>query len=118
MKIQRYKKAHKTLTFYKHNFGFREPFQILIDATFCQAALQVSTLVRYRFCHASRTFSSIICHLLAVSNQHHRPIAEVRSGRYAAHHHAMHHSGGRESRFQSAGCHKHCEAIPRTQMRS
>lgn len=47
MKIQRYKKAHKTLTFYKNNFGFREPFQLLIDATFCQAALQVSVIVEF-----------------------------------------------------------------------
>ncbi|KAL6457105.1 hypothetical protein MHYP_G00340680 [Metynnis hypsauchen] len=40
MKIKRQKKAKKTISFYKHNFGFREPFQILIDGTFCQAALK------------------------------------------------------------------------------
>ncbi|KAL7830504.1 hypothetical protein SRHO_G00316310 [Serrasalmus rhombeus] len=40
MKIKRQKKAKKTLSFYKYNFGFREPFQILIDGTFCQAALK------------------------------------------------------------------------------
>ncbi|XP_055296291.1 rRNA-processing protein UTP23 homolog [Sitodiplosis mosellana] len=39
MKIARYKKAQKTLSFYRNNFGFREPYQILIDATFCQTAL-------------------------------------------------------------------------------
>lgn len=44
MKIQRYKKAQKTINFYKNNFGFRDPYQILIDATFCQLALQVNTL--------------------------------------------------------------------------
>ncbi|KAL7829645.1 hypothetical protein AOLI_G00305300 [Acnodon oligacanthus] len=40
MKIKRQKQAKKTLSFYKHNFGFREPFQLLIDGTFCQAALK------------------------------------------------------------------------------
>lgn len=40
MKIARYKKAQKTISFYKNNFGYRDPYQILIDATFCQLALQ------------------------------------------------------------------------------
>ncbi|XP_077362591.1 rRNA-processing protein UTP23 homolog [Festucalex cinctus] len=40
MKIKRQKIAKKTLSFYKYNFNFREPFQILIDGTFCQAALK------------------------------------------------------------------------------
>ena len=42
MKIARYKKAKKILNFYKNNFSFREPFQILIDGTFCQLALKVN----------------------------------------------------------------------------
>lgn len=40
MKIARYKKAHKTIAFYANNFGYRAPYQVLIDATFCQTALQ------------------------------------------------------------------------------
>ncbi|XP_030645076.1 rRNA-processing protein UTP23 homolog [Chanos chanos] len=40
MKIKRQKQAKKTISFYKYNFGFREPYQILIDGTFCQAALK------------------------------------------------------------------------------
>lgn len=40
MKIKRQKHAKKTISFYKYNFSFREPFQILIDGTFCQAALK------------------------------------------------------------------------------
>lgn len=40
MKIKRQKQAKKTISFYKFNFNFREPFQILIDGTFCQAALK------------------------------------------------------------------------------
>lgn len=43
MKISRFKRAHKTLTFFATNFGYREPYQILVDATFCQKALQVSS---------------------------------------------------------------------------
>lgn len=40
MKIKRQKHAKKSITFYKYNFSFREPFQILVDGTFCQAALK------------------------------------------------------------------------------
>ncbi|XP_002737571.1 rRNA-processing protein UTP23 homolog [Saccoglossus kowalevskii] len=39
MKIKRYKLARKYLSFYRHNYGFRQPHQILIDGTFCKAAL-------------------------------------------------------------------------------
>lgn len=41
MKISRFKKSHKTLAFFATHFDYREPYQVLIDATFCQAALQV-----------------------------------------------------------------------------
>ncbi|KAM8715689.1 hypothetical protein ACLKA7_002696 [Drosophila subpalustris] len=40
MKISRFKKSHKTLVYFANNFDYREPYQVLIDATFCQAALQ------------------------------------------------------------------------------
>ncbi|KAL1256127.1 hypothetical protein QQF64_014188 [Cirrhinus molitorella] len=40
MKIKRQKQSKKTTSFYKYNFCFREPYQILIDGTFCQAALK------------------------------------------------------------------------------
>ncbi|KAL0962483.1 hypothetical protein UPYG_G00340610 [Umbra pygmaea] len=40
MKVKRQKQAKKIISFYKYSFGFREPFQILIDGTFCQAALK------------------------------------------------------------------------------
>lgn len=44
MKIKRHKKAHKYINFYINNFGFHQPYQILIDGTFCFAALKVSFL--------------------------------------------------------------------------
>lgn len=40
MKITRQKHAKKHLGFFRNNFGVREPYQILLDGTFCQAALQ------------------------------------------------------------------------------
>lgn len=40
MKIKRQKQAKKNISFYKYNFNFRQPFQILVDGTFCQAALK------------------------------------------------------------------------------
>ncbi|KAM8967390.1 rRNA-processing protein UTP23 homolog [Pelodytes ibericus] len=40
MKIKRQKHAKKILSFYRYNFRFREPYQVLLDGTFCQAALK------------------------------------------------------------------------------
>ncbi|XP_012265460.2 rRNA-processing protein UTP23 homolog [Athalia rosae] len=40
MKISRHKKVQKNLSFYVNNFGFRQPYQVLIDGTFTFAALQ------------------------------------------------------------------------------
>ena len=40
MKITRQKHAKKHLGFFRNNFGVRKPYQILLDGTFCQAALR------------------------------------------------------------------------------
>ncbi|XP_053322590.1 rRNA-processing protein UTP23 homolog [Spea bombifrons] len=40
MKITRQKHAKKILTLYRYSFRFREPYQVLLDGTFCQAALK------------------------------------------------------------------------------
>ncbi|KAK3914050.1 rRNA-processing protein UTP23-like protein [Frankliniella fusca] len=40
MRINRHKRIQKTLAFYSNNFGFRKPFQVLIDGTFCFVALK------------------------------------------------------------------------------
>ncbi|XP_028919805.1 rRNA-processing protein UTP23 homolog [Ornithorhynchus anatinus] len=40
MKLTRQKHAKKYLAFYRHNFGFRGPYRLLLDGTFCQAALR------------------------------------------------------------------------------
>lgn len=39
MKITRYKRVRRFLSVYRNTFGFRAPYQVLIDATFCQFAL-------------------------------------------------------------------------------
>lgn len=39
MKIKRNKKAGKLMSIYHNDFGFREPYQVLLDGTFCQVAL-------------------------------------------------------------------------------
>ncbi|PKU49587.1 hypothetical protein llap_140 [Limosa lapponica baueri] len=46
MKLKRQKHAKKNMGFYKHNFHFREPFQVLLDGTFCQAALRNKIQIR------------------------------------------------------------------------
>jgi len=40
MRINRLKRIQKSLSFYINNFGFRKPFQVLIDGTFCFVALK------------------------------------------------------------------------------
>jgi hypothetical protein len=42
MKIKRAKKVNKILSFYSNNFGFRKPYQILVDGTMCFFALKAS----------------------------------------------------------------------------
>lgn len=46
MKITRYKKAQKVLSFYESNFGFREPYQVVVDGTFTLAALKMRISIR------------------------------------------------------------------------
>ena len=40
MKIRRRKKVQRALAFFKNNFGFQAPFRVIVDGTFCQAALK------------------------------------------------------------------------------
>lgn len=42
MKVTREKRVKRNLKYYKNNFGFREPYQVLVDNTFITAALNVS----------------------------------------------------------------------------
>jgi len=46
MKIKRQKKAQKILNFFKHNFGHRPPYQLLLDGTFCQACLTAKVNIK------------------------------------------------------------------------
>ncbi|XP_065674609.1 rRNA-processing protein UTP23 homolog isoform X3 [Hydra vulgaris] len=39
MRVKRLKHCKKIVNFYKTTFGFRQPFQVLVDLTFCQFAL-------------------------------------------------------------------------------
>lgn len=47
MKVTRYKKANKRINFYINNFKYRPPIQMLIDGTFCYAAINVKN---FNFC--------------------------------------------------------------------
>ncbi|XP_022243574.1 LOW QUALITY PROTEIN: rRNA-processing protein UTP23 homolog [Limulus polyphemus] len=46
MKIKRQKRLHRNKNFYKNSFGFREPYQVLLDATFCQSALKYKVNIK------------------------------------------------------------------------
>uniref|UniRef100_A0A158P924 rRNA-processing protein UTP23 homolog n=1 Tax=Angiostrongylus cantonensis TaxID=6313 RepID=A0A158P924_ANGCA len=39
MKVKRIKRANRILTFFKYNYNFVPPFRVLVDGTFCKAAL-------------------------------------------------------------------------------
>jgi U3 small nucleolar RNA-associated protein 23 len=38
MKVRRAKTHKRSIAFYRHHFGFREPYQVLLDGTFLHAA--------------------------------------------------------------------------------
>ena len=40
MKVKRQKQVRKVLNFYKTNYGHQPPYNILVDGTFCKAALK------------------------------------------------------------------------------
>lgn len=40
MKIRRKKRVQRALSFFKNNFGFHPPYRVIVDGTFCQAALK------------------------------------------------------------------------------
>lgn len=46
MRIKRLKIKDNALKFYCNNFGFRKPFQVLIDGTFCYEALKSKVNIR------------------------------------------------------------------------
>ncbi|KAM9235031.1 rRNA-processing protein UTP23 homolog [Leptosomus discolor] len=46
MGLTRQKHAKKNMGFYRHNFHFCQPFQVLLDGTFCQAALRNKIQIR------------------------------------------------------------------------
>ncbi|XP_054153180.1 rRNA-processing protein UTP23 homolog [Oppia nitens] len=46
MKVKRYKRVNKYLQFYMNSFGYRPPFQVVIDATFAQSCLKSKINIR------------------------------------------------------------------------
>ncbi|KAI6226956.1 Protein of unknown function DUF652 domain containing protein [Aphelenchoides besseyi] len=40
MKVKRQKRARRIMTFFHYNYKYNEPYKVLLDGTFCQAALQ------------------------------------------------------------------------------
>lgn len=91
MKITRQKHAKKHLAFFRNNFGVREPYQILLDGTFCQAALRGriqlrEQLPRYlmgetqlcttRWVHGAGTAAALLTRVLGT-----RPLLDEHLGR-------------------------------------
>lgn len=46
MKVKRQKHVRKVMTFYRNNYGFSTPYTVLIDGTFCKAALSFKINIR------------------------------------------------------------------------
>ncbi|XP_053200568.1 rRNA-processing protein UTP23 homolog [Panonychus citri] len=71
MKVKRYKRVSKYLQFYRTNFGFRAPYQVLIDGTFCQRALKNKVNIREqlpKYIGDEVTFNTTICVINEVQN--------------------------------------------------
>lgn len=45
MRLKRHQKVERNINFYCVNFGFRKPFQVLVDGTFCMASAQVIKII-------------------------------------------------------------------------
>ena len=39
MKVKRLKRLRRIMSFFHYNYGYTEPYKILLDGTLCQAAL-------------------------------------------------------------------------------
>lgn len=101
------------MSFYKNNFGFRTPFQVLIDATFCFTALKVQNVKKY---------SSILSFILRSipipeQNSNQRADTEVHAGGDDASDDAMHYRRVWEPWSEGTGGHEHREAVSGAQMR-
>jgi U3 small nucleolar RNA-associated protein 23 len=46
MKVKRQKRVSKILKYYGLNFGFRTPYLVLIDGTFCAACLEAKVNIK------------------------------------------------------------------------
>lgn len=84
MKGKRQKIRKKTLLFYKNFFGYKPPYQVLIDGTFCKAALQnkiniMEQLPKYLDAEAKYfTTSCVLAECEALGKKKHKPtIAEL-----------------------------------------
>lgn len=49
MKINRYRKVNRILKYYANHFGFRKPYQVLLDGTICVAALKNKINIQEQF---------------------------------------------------------------------
>ena len=57
MKVKRHKAAKKQLSIYKNVFKLHEPYQILVDGTFCHAAIHTRIHIKDA---VERLFSSTV----------------------------------------------------------
>ncbi|KAF2346404.1 rRNA-processing protein Fcf1/Utp23 [Trinorchestia longiramus] len=71
MKIKRYKRVKATMEFYKKSFGFRPPYNVLIDGTFCFEAKEKKVKIREQLPNYLRSELNIVttqCCIIEVEN--------------------------------------------------
>jgi len=64
MKIKRAKKVSKTLEFFRNNFGFRAPYQVLLDGTFSAGCLEAKVNIKEqipKYLGEARLFTTPCC---------------------------------------------------------
>ena len=50
MKVKRQKRVRKILSFYSTNYGHEAPYKVLLDGTFCKAALKFKLNINEQLC--------------------------------------------------------------------
>ncbi|KAB0797150.1 hypothetical protein PPYR_08144 [Photinus pyralis] len=71
MKIKRYKKMSKNVSFYVNHFKFHQPYQILMDGTFCYAALNSKINIQDnlpRYLQSELKFRTTSCAIIETEN--------------------------------------------------
>lgn len=71
MKVKRLRRFRKTLDFFKNNYNFRTPYQVVVDGTFCSSALKCKINLKEqlpKFLEAEVKFCTTACVIIELES--------------------------------------------------